>query len=517
MTLEKDHFSAFEDIVGPENISADPVILFSYAWRSGLYAGVEKFTPRFEAVLLPDTTEQVQAIVRLCNRLGLQFKASSTGWGPYNDAPGPGVVKLDLRRMNRIIEINEKSMYAVVEPYVISAQLQSELMKRGLNCNQCGAGTNCSALPIAAHQGIGHLSQSASYGERNQLALEWVTPEGDIVQLGSLGDSGQWFCGDGPGPSLRGVIRGNVVPLGGLGVYTKAATKIYHWPGPPTFPIEGISPRYAPSYVPDHFSIGFYSFATMDNLDEAQGLIGESEIALELMGFNAAMASANMATSNEEDIRLFEEFKNYVQGPSFMIIIAGNSARDFEYKTKALSLIIERTGGKAIPKLLDDPKVAGACLWRWIRSSASIREVFRASGCFGGEVAGTDTFRLMADYIFKTGQMKDDLIQRGLVYDDGTSPFTQSFEHGHFGHGELLIRYMPNPTSFKALTTEFLVQANETAIRDHYGVPGHVFGDAVHDMYGPHCSNYHHWLRRIKKAVDPNDASEGSFYITNKE
>ena len=48
--------------------------------------------------------------------------------------------------MNRIIEINEKNMYAVVEPYVISAQLQAELMKRGLNFNIKGAGTNCSAM-----------------------------------------------------------------------------------------------------------------------------------------------------------------------------------------------------------------------------------------------------------------------------------------------------------------------------------------------------------------------------------
>jgi glycolate oxidase len=157
--------------------------------------------------------------------------------------------------------------------------------------------------------------------------------------------------------------------------------------------------------------------------------------------------------------------------------------------------------------------VAGGCMWRWLRSTGSIREVFRASGCFGGEVGGTDLFRLMANYIFETGKMKGDLIDRDLVYDDGVSPFTQSFEHGHFGHGELLIRYMPNPVTFKVLTSEFLVQANETAIRDHYGVPGHVFGDAAHDMYGPHCSNYHLWLRQIKRQFDSKGSSEGSYYI----
>jgi glycolate oxidase len=142
MALTKEQYSAFEDIVGTDFISADPIILYAYSWRSGLYAGLDKFTPLFEAAVLPQSTEEVQAVVRLCNKHGLQFKATSTNWGPYNDAGGPGVIKIDLRRMNRIIEINEKNMYAVVEPYVIGAQLQAECMKRGFNCNQNGAGAN---------------------------------------------------------------------------------------------------------------------------------------------------------------------------------------------------------------------------------------------------------------------------------------------------------------------------------------------------------------------------------------
>ena len=513
MVLSKEQYSAFEDILGPANISADPVILASYSWRSGLLAGAYKFAPRFEAVVLPDSTPEVQAIVRLCNKYKLQFKASSTGWGIFNDAPGPGVVRIDLRRMNRIVEINEKNMYAVVEPYVIGAQLQAELMKRGLNCNMCGAGSNCSALPIASHQGIGHMSQSASYGERNMLALEWVTPEGEIVRLGSLGSLDEWFCGDGPGPSLRGVVRGNVVPLGGLGVFTKAAAKLYHWPGPAHFNLEGVSPHYAPPEYPKNFYIGFYSFPSIDALDQAQQMVGEAEIGYQLMGFNAAMASANMATSNEEDVKLFEEFSKYVQGPSFMISIAGDSDRDFQFKRKVLDIIIEKTGGQLIPRILDDPKVASACLWRYLRSTGSIREVFRVSGCFGGEVGQTDVFRLMTDYIAVSGAEKANLIKRGLAYDDGVSPFTQSFEHGHYGHGELLIRYMPTPETFRVFTQEFSAQANEIAIRDHYGVPGHVFGDTLHDMYGPNCSDYHVWLRKIKKAFDPNGASEATHYI----
>ena len=73
MSLKRELYRALEDVVGPENISEAPLILNSYAQRG---------RPRFEAVTLPDTTAEVQAIVRLCNRFGVQFKASSSGSPP---------------------------------------------------------------------------------------------------------------------------------------------------------------------------------------------------------------------------------------------------------------------------------------------------------------------------------------------------------------------------------------------------------------------------------------------------
>jgi glycolate oxidase len=507
MALKRELYKALEDVVGPENISEAQVILGSYAQRA---------RPRFEAVTLPKTTEEVQAIVRLCNRFKVQFKASSTGWGAYGDAGGPGVVKLDLRRMNRILEINEKNMYAVVEPYVIFAQLQAELMKRGLNCNITGAGSNCSALPLAAHQGIGHLSVSGSYGERNQLALEWVTPDGEIVRLGSLGSLGQWWCGDGPGPSLRGIIRGNVMPLGGLGVFTRAAQKVYHWPGPATFPIEGVSPRYSPSQIPPGFMIRYISFPSSEKLFQAAQKVGEAEIGFILMGFNAAMMSANIATNNNEDLVYMKQFTDSVQGPGFLIIMSGNSPSDTEYKKKALQQIMDEYDGKSL-KAVEDPKNGGGFMWRFIRVTSSIRETCRASGVFAGEVGGTDVFHLMHQYILRSSPLKQRLIDEGRLLADGTDPFVQSVEHGHAGHAELLIRFnKKDPEAMKA-PAEVATFANKIAVEAHFGVPGHAWGDAAHDQYGPHTSNYHLWLRKIKKTFDPNAASESTNYITAKE
>ncbi|OGO20404.1 MAG: hypothetical protein A2144_03705 [Chloroflexi bacterium RBG_16_50_9] len=508
--LKREIYSAFEDVVGAENISEDPAILESYTRTT---RGV---SPRTEAVLLPKETKEVQAIVKLCNRYKIQFKASSTHWGPAGFAPGPNAIKMDLRRMNRILEINEKNMYAVVEPYVIGAQLQAELMKRGLNCSVTGAGANCSALPLAAHEGLGHSCQSMSYGERNLLAVEWVAPDGEIIRFGSLGSTGDWSCGDGPGPSLRGIIRGHVTPLGGLGVFTRAAQKLYHWPGPSIFPIEGVSPHYAPNQIPEGFMIRYISFPSIDARFEALRKIGESEIAFQVMCFAPSMVAANIATNNQEDMEYLERISKSVQGPGLQIIVAGNSPRDFEYKKRALEQIMEETDGKSL-ELMEDPVIGGGQLWRCIRITGSIRETLRATGVFGGVLGGFDVLSLMLEYIKQVAPLKADLMKRGLVLDDGAIPFGQPVEHGHYGHSEMLIRFDPKFKGTPEALGQLAGEATNIAFNGKYGVLNSINGDERHDKFGPLASNYHLWLRGIKKSFDPGGASLADSHITVKE
>lgn len=527
MALERDIYRALEDVVGPENISENPAILDSYAWTGlpresetpGTAEGREtefvRFAPRFEAVLLPENTGEVQAIVKLCNRYGIKCKAFSTGFIFGNIPASAGVIQLDLRRMNRIVEINEKNLYAVVEPYVISAQLQAELMKRGLNCNIIGGGSQTSALPLAAFWGTGHMAQTVSIGERNLLAVEWVTPEGEIVRMGSLGSSNEWFCGDGPGPSLRGIIRGSITPMGGMGIYTKAATKIYYWPGPSRFPIEGVSPHYAPSEIPPCFMIRYFSFPSMEQLGEAMRKVGESEIAFELMGFPISMIAANMATSNQEEIETSKRLRKQVKGPGFVIIIVGNSPGEFEYKKRVLRQIIDEGSGKSL-EIMEDPKIGGAQLWRFIRVTASIRETFRATGDHHGMFPGHNTFAPVVRLAQKYAEVKAELIRKGLLLDDGADAFPWTEEHGFLAHAEVLYRYTASHESLKGI--QYLnEQLVKRALKEPAGIPFFVTGDQLHDIFGPQTSNYHLWLRKIKKAFDPNGTSDSFGYITAKE
>ena len=342
MALSKEVYKEFVNIVGEENICDDPSIMPAY------------YNTEFGAVVLPDNTKAVQAVVKLCNKHKLHFGSVSSGWGGMFPKD---TILMDLRRMNRIIEINEKNMYAVVEPYVINAQLQAELMKRGLNCNIKGAGSNGSAML----KGHGHMDQTTGGDDRNYLAVEWITPEGELLRLGSLGSSDEWFCGDGPGPSLRAMISGTVPPGLTQGVMTKAAQKVYPWPGPKVFPITGKSPNYTLSEIPPNIMTRYYSFPSAEKMYEAELKIGENEISYELMCFNIAMVSSNITNSNEEDVETFEQLRKLVKGPGFLLIVTGYSTEEFSYYQRVLQKILSETDGESL-KPVEDPEIAGKLL-----------------------------------------------------------------------------------------------------------------------------------------------------------
>jgi len=132
MTLPQDIYREFEDIVGTENISIDPAMISIYSLQRPATAPgktkMERWFPESEAVMLPGSTKEIQAIVKLCNRRKIKCKVTTTGYGNINMPGSEGVVLLDLRRMNRILELDEKNMMVLVEPYVSFAQVQAEAM-----------------------------------------------------------------------------------------------------------------------------------------------------------------------------------------------------------------------------------------------------------------------------------------------------------------------------------------------------------------------------------------------------
>lgn len=474
--LARDMLKEIEDVVGPEYVSDD--ISIRHAYRS----------PHL-TVVLPASTKEVQAVIKICNKYRVPFKAQSTGWSFF--PPDYDFVFLDLRRMDKIVEINEKNMYAVCEPGVIAAELQAELFKRGLICNVKGAGSTCTALALSGH---GHMGMTTSTGDRNDLATEWVTDEGEIIRLGSLAFCDEWFCGDGPGPSLRAIIRSG-------GVITKQATKVYHWPGPVWYELEGSSPTYVLSERPSNFMVRYFSFPSIEKMVEAELKIGESEIAFELMGFCPSMVSSNITSSNEEDFSTLEQFMKEVQGPGFMVIIAGNYSEDFEYKKKVLEQIIKETSGRSLGAV-EDPKIESTLLFQCTRISASIRETFRAGGAFGSMMVQGQRYDVHVRWLEEAAEMKRDLIRKGLVIADEGYQFGWAEENAHLGHTEIFCRYNPYDEASSKAVQEWIRKVAERALEGCFALPRP--GVLPVEVVGPHFCNYHIWFGRIKEAFDPN-------------
>lgn len=278
MEIPESAYQELESAVEKEFVSREPAVLDGYAWQPMGNEDPAKRVKRPVAVVLPSSAEEVQEVVRVCNRHGLRFKAFATGWGIFSAVTYDNVVHIDLRRMDRILDLDERNMYAVVEPCVCGAQLQAEAMKVGLIIHIIGAGPVCSPLASATSGwGVGWDSVYMSYSARNVLGVEWVLPEGEIIRLGSLGSGTGWFSGDGPGPSLRGLMSGSTGALGGLGVFTKGAIKLYGWPGPPRVETEGMLLD-ARSEVPENIRFHLCVFPDRKRLADVVYRIGESEI-----------------------------------------------------------------------------------------------------------------------------------------------------------------------------------------------------------------------------------------------
>ena len=528
MALTRNVYQVLEDIVGPENISDEPVILDTYAFQ--YLAETEtgtKFCARPGAVVLPGSTEEVQAIVKTCNRYGVKYKALSTGWGVWNAVSGDGTIQLDLRRMNRILDIDEKNMYAVVEPYVIFSQLQVEAMKRGLTCHIIGAGANASPLAsCTSMSGMGLSGISMSYNARNPLAVEWILPTGDILRLGSLGSGVGWFCGDGPGLSLRGIMRGTHGAMGGLGIFTKCAVKLYPWPGPRQMHFEGVSPGHVAA-IPENFRCYVLSFPSWDSFADAAYKIGEAEIgyamgkqiAAGIVPLMAARSPTEYAQIRESGMadEIMQDFRY-----AFQLILGAHSSREIEYQERALQEILAETGGW-IPSPTQDPERQKTTFRMMIKVDGN-SAIFRLSGSFGTSF-GAETSCDAAMVHARLGEeIKKKYIEKGVIADDGAEWAwgAEMNEQGRFAHVEELFMYDPaDPESSKG-AADFI---EETSLLTAKQAPGLAIwelargglGPKAHDIYGPACSNYHVWQRRIKKAFDPNAISDPSFYIEPEE
>jgi len=210
-------FDELRAIVGDRGLISSAEELHTYECD-----GLTNFRVMPRAVVLPNTTEQVQAVVRICHRERMPFVARGSGTGLSGGAlPVENGIVISLARMNRILEVDFPNARVVVEPGVINLDVTGRVSPQDYfyapdpsSQSICSIGGN-----VAENSGGAHCLKYG-FTTTHVLGLEVVLPDGSLVHFG-----GKTL--DAPGYDLAGVFVGSE---GTLGVATKIILRIVKRP-----------------------------------------------------------------------------------------------------------------------------------------------------------------------------------------------------------------------------------------------------------------------------------------------
>jgi len=179
----------------------------------------KKYAHMPDVVVKPETAQQIADIVKLANEKKIPVTPRGAGSGLSGGAvPLYGGILLTVERMNHILEIDTANMMVVVEPGVVTNEINEKLKDYGLffagypmSLETCYVGGN-----VAENAGGG---KAVKYGvtERYIMGVEFVTPTGDIIMAGGK------LIKDVTGYNLRMLMVGSE---GTLGIITKVIIKL---------------------------------------------------------------------------------------------------------------------------------------------------------------------------------------------------------------------------------------------------------------------------------------------------
>jgi glycolate oxidase len=203
-------------------LPADAVISEAIRMKPYETDGLTAYRQMPLAVVLPRTTAEVAAVMRLCHRQGIRVVPRGAGTSLSGGAlPLEDAVVIGLMRMNRILEIDFDDRLAVVEAGVTNLGITKAVEHEGFfyapdpssqlacmiggNVNMNSGGAHCLKYGVTAN---------------NLLGLKLVTPEGDVVEIGGAHL-------DAAGYDWLGLLTGSE---GMLGIVTEVTVRILRGP-----------------------------------------------------------------------------------------------------------------------------------------------------------------------------------------------------------------------------------------------------------------------------------------------
>ncbi len=454
-----------ENIVNElRRIVGEKYVLYGDADALEPYSHDETPDPKYahmpEVVVRPGSVEEIAEIMKLANRERIPVTPRGAGSGLSGGAvPVYGGIVLLIDRLNRILEIDRENMMVVVEPSVVTNEINGALAEHGLfypgypmSLETCFIGGN-----VAENAGGG---KAIKYGvtSRYVLGLEMVTPTGEIVQLG--------------GKRVKDVTGYNLVQLmvgseGTLGIFTKIILKI------------GPAPRATVDLL-CLFKTPAEAIATVPRIMTQGGIV---PTAVEFMDQQCVRASCDY---------LNESIPYQDAGAMLIITVEGQDEEQVERDYDLIGELAMQSG--AFEVYVADNSTTSERIWKVRRNIAEAFNALTSDQC------NDDIVVPMASIPALVAELQ----ALGKKYAVQVPAF------GHAGDGNMHVRVQKNPAWSQAQWRETIPRI----LHDLYTITARLGGtvsgehgignkrkDYVGYVLSPAVIDMH---RAVKKALDPN-------------
>ncbi|RLA95163.1 MAG: hypothetical protein DRG25_00920 [Deltaproteobacteria bacterium] len=480
---------ALERIVGPEWVSDDPVILLAYgrditSLSTAIGGGfIPQRMPEF--VVLPENTEQVSKIIRLANNHKIPIVPGTTAANVSSTSiPTQGGIRIDFKRMNKVLEIDEVDMRAKIQPCVTYAMLQSEAHKRGLQTFITAAPFTGTPVGNSIFCGIGRNQNQIGMAFQQIICVEMVLADGTVVRTGPNSDflaKGAYFW-HGPGPDLT------YFPMyvhGGFGVVTEMDWKLHRFP--------------------EERQTMHIFFQNLGEVVGAHNELARSELPKGLAIAPAPYYGQRYADNWEAIERCVRAWPKYV-----LALNLEGTKRQVAYEKTVVEKVIKKYNGRLLDKL---------------PSEAQERYLFTEDGATRGDYCAGTTCAWAVGATRQTGYFAivgiseiQEITELYVEWSQKVDPeytkgrgrwwlpiYIYTFNWGHCAYVELMNFSKPNPTKLQDFQ-EHVVRGGAAARaclnRGAYSLPLMVRDDG---RIGSRMGVYYEKLREIKEIVDPNN------------
>jgi FAD/FMN-containing dehydrogenase len=304
-------------IVGAEYVSTNQADLYVLSYD---LTPAEPHMP--DILVLPKNIEELKEIVKLANEEKIPLNPYVGGGNIGGLAiPLEGGIILDLKRMDRILEVNDVDMYAVVEPGVTFGHMKRYLDKNhpDLIYTYAFSPPSTGVITNALLQGLDNLSYRYGAASAWVTGLEVLLATGELVKVGSCSVSNTWHALV-PMPEIAGLFLGW---QGTTGIITKMAVSL--WP----------KPKFEAG-----LNFQFYSHQDAGRMFQA---VARTRVVDDIIGTSFDLNKLSFLSMNGEKAPIYPAPPRNPEDPVFGISmdVTGNTQEELDAKINVINKVVK--------------------------------------------------------------------------------------------------------------------------------------------------------------------------------